>query len=380
MSLWQQLKRRLSTTPAKPKHPKAPKASAHRAQPAMPVAKANNEIGFIIAVASGKGGVGKSTVSNQLALALSGQGFDIGLLDADIYGPSQSIMLDDSQQAKVDKGLIQPIEKQGLKYISMSAISPNSGSLVVRSPIAVRTIGKFLNGVAWGKLDILIIDLPPGTGDIQLSIAQKARLSGAIIVTTPQPLAVEIAQKSLDMFRKVNVPVLGVVENMSGYHCPSCHQESAIFDKDGGKALAELEKVPFLGQVPLFPQAMIQDKAYDEPFLQIAMKLVGVLKQQLQVIDSEVLQSYQLESEGQLLRCVWPDNTEKVLPAYKLRTLCRCAVCRDEVTGAQKLDPEKVAKDIKMLKVKTVGSYALAIQFSDGHSTGLYRYQVLKDA
>jgi ATP-binding protein involved in chromosome partitioning len=208
----------------------------------------------IIAVGSGKGGVGKSTVSSNLAIALSQQGYKVGLLDCDLYGPSVPLMLGvpHQQPNADDQDRIIPIEAHGLKLMSMGFLLSDNSPVIVRGPLANRYTQQFLQQVAWGDLDILILDLPPGTGDIQLTIVQTVTLDGAIIVTTPQEVAMIDARKAVSMFAKVNVPILGLIENMSYFECD--HGERYhLFGQGGAKRECERIKVPLLGEIPLEP-------------------------------------------------------------------------------------------------------------------------------
>ena len=206
----------------------------------------------IIAVASGKGGVGKSTVSVNLAVALQKQGYKVGLCDCDLYGPSVAHMFGSSERpnATADNEII-PIESDGLKMISMGFLLEDRSPVIVRGPLATRYTQQFLKQVTWGELDYLILDLPPGTGDIQLTIVQTVALTGAVIVTTPQEVALIDARKAVSMFEKVNVPVMGLIENMSYFLCPSDGVKYHIFGEGGGAREALALGVPLLGQIPI---------------------------------------------------------------------------------------------------------------------------------
>lgn len=207
----------------------------------------------ILAVASGKGGVGKSTTAVNLALALQATGARVGILDADIYGPSQPQLLGlglAGKPAVVNKRF-QPLLSHGLKSMSMGYLIDAEAPTIWRGPMVSGALLQMLNQTEWGQLDYLIVDLPPGTGDIQLTLAQKIPVSGAIIVTTPQDLALLDARKAVAMFQKLDITVLGVIENMSTYICPHCHQGSAIFGEAGGERLSEQYDIPFLGGLPL---------------------------------------------------------------------------------------------------------------------------------
>jgi ATP-binding protein involved in chromosome partitioning len=209
-------------------------------------------VGHIIAVASGKGGVGKSTTAVNLALGLQARGLKVGVLDADIYGPSMPRLLGITgkpQQLAGDK--LAPMEAYGLKVMSMGFLVDEETPMIWRGPMVMSALSQMLKDVAWGELDVLVVDMPPGTGDAQLTMAQQVPLAGAVIVSTPQDLALIDARKGLNMFRKVDVPVLGIVENMSTFICPHCGGQSDIFAHGGAKSEAKRLGVPFLGEVPL---------------------------------------------------------------------------------------------------------------------------------
>jgi ATP-binding protein involved in chromosome partitioning len=206
----------------------------------------------IIAVASGKGGVGKSTTAVNLALGLKERGLRVGVLDADIYGPSMPRLLGlKGQPQQVAQNKLQPMEAYGLKVMSMGFLVDEETPMIWRGPMVMSALSQMLKDVAWGELDVLVVDMPPGTGDAQLTMAQQVPLAGAVIVSTPQDLALIDARKGLAMFRKVNVPVLGIVENMSTFICPHCGKRSDIFGHGGARKDAERLGVPFLGEVPL---------------------------------------------------------------------------------------------------------------------------------
>lgn len=213
----------------------------------------HKNIKHIVLVASGKGGVGKSTSAVNLANALKQNGAKVGILDADIYGPSIPLLLgleDAKPEAKDDKTLL-PMDKNGLATQSIGFLLGKEDATVWRGPMASTALMQLLNETSWPALDYLVVDMPPGTGDIQLTMSQKIPASGAVIVTTPQDLALADAKKGIDMFNKVKVPIVGLIENMSYFHCQHCHGVNHIFGEDGGKYLAQRIAVPLLGQVPL---------------------------------------------------------------------------------------------------------------------------------
>ena len=214
---------------------------------------------YKIAVASGKGGVGKSTVSTNLALALRTLGYTVGLLDADIYGPSQQMMLGIEGRPQIDERdeKIMPMENHGVKTMSLGLITDPDTPVIWRGPMVMKALDQFLTDVKWGELDFMIIDLPPGTGDAQLTLTQKVPLTGAVVVTTPQDVALIDARKGLAMFRKVNVPVLGIIENMSYFICRHCGEREEIFGHGGGHKTADMLGVPFLGEIPIDPKVVI---------------------------------------------------------------------------------------------------------------------------
>ena len=214
---------------------------------------------YKIAVASGKGGVGKSTVSTNLALSLRALGYTVGMLDADIYGPSQQMMLGIQGRPTINEEdeKINPMENHGIKTMSLGLITDPDTPVIWRGPMVMKALDQFLTDVKWGVLDFLIIDLPPGTGDAQLTLTQKVPLTGAVVVTTPQDVALIDARKGLAMFRKVNVPVLGIIENMSYFICRHCGEREEIFGHGGGRKTAEMLGVPFLGEVPIDPKVVI---------------------------------------------------------------------------------------------------------------------------
>jgi ATP-binding protein involved in chromosome partitioning len=221
---------------------------------AMPTPVALPGVSKIIAVGSGKGGVGKTTVAVNLAIALSKLGQRVGLIDADIYGPNVPTMMGSTQQPLVGtNNQIQPNVAHGIKTISIGYISPGDKPMVMRGPMLHQIIRQFLQQVDWGELDYLIIDLPPGTGDVVISLVQTVPLTGAVVVSTPSDVSLQDARKALEMFGQVNVEVLGIVENMSHFTCPHCHHEIDIFSKGGAERTAKQFNVPFLGSIELIP-------------------------------------------------------------------------------------------------------------------------------
>jgi ATP-binding protein involved in chromosome partitioning len=247
--------------------PPAPRpATAGRALPVMDAAPAAPRtppaptpvslphLGKVIAVSSGKGGVGKSTVASNLAIALAQMGARVGLMDADIYGPNIPRMMGVDAPPPVRDNKIQPLEAFGVKVISLGFLIEKDQPAIWRGPIVMKIITQFLQDVAWGQLDFFIVDMPPGTGDAQLSLVQATQVHGAVIVTTPQEVSVGDARRGVKMFQRVGVPVLGIVENMSFFECPHCGKPTAIFGSGGGQRLADELELPLIGQIPLYPR------------------------------------------------------------------------------------------------------------------------------
>lgn len=348
-----------------------------------------SKIRYIIAIASGKGGVGKSTVSAGLAIALQKQGFRVGLLDADIYGPSQAGMLGAKhEKPDMPQGLLKPLTAYGIQFISMANILGDESPVVWRAPMAVKMIHQFLANVSWGLLDFLLIDLPPGTGDVQLSLAQQASLSGAIIVTTPQEVALAIAKKGLRMFQTVNVPILGIIENMSGHSCEQCGHVSYIFKQGGGEKIAQELGCPFLGAIPLdtelmksgddgIPLAERNPEALStKKFHEIAGKLNSELEKsrptELEPEKMGILESGEIS-------ILWRDDHQSRYTPYGLRIRCACALCVEEISGKCILEPDKISPEIRFQSVRPQGRYALHIAFSDGHQSGIYPFKRLRE-
>ncbi len=239
-----------------------------------------------VAVASGKGGVGKSTVAANLAVALERAGAKVGLMDTDVYGPSVPMLMGGSDQPRVVEGKIEPPVEYGVKIISMAYFLPKDEAVIWRGPMLHKTIQQFLGEVRWGELDYLLMDLPPGTGDIQLSLSQTIPLTGAVIVSTPQDLALTVASKAIAMFRKLQVPILGIVENMSYYVCPKCGHREEIFGYGGAREAAKKLGLPFLGEIPLDPAirihsdsgkpvALDETTSYGKAFQEVAQALAA---------------------------------------------------------------------------------------------------------
>jgi len=231
--------------------PPGPQAAAPQQPAPQPRNAMAPGIKAIVAVASGKGGVGKSTTTANLALALAAGGSRVGILDADVFGPSMPRMLGITGQPTAHDNILSPMENYGLKVMSMGFLVEEDTPMIWRGPMVMGALEQMLRDVEWGELDVLLVDMPPGTGDAQLTMAQKVPLAGAIIVSTPQDIALLDARRGLNMFRKVEVPVLGIIENMSTFVCPNCGHETHIFSHGGARQEAEKLGIDFLGEIPL---------------------------------------------------------------------------------------------------------------------------------
>jgi len=375
-------------------------------------------IRHVIAVGSGKGGVGKSTVSVNLAFALQQLGGSIGLLDADILGPSipGMIGLPTGQPPAMnqDKKLV-PGDRHNIKVVSMGMLTGDDRPAILRGLMVTKYLRKFVGAVQWGNLDYLIVDLPPGTGDVQLTLAQSVPLSGAIIVTTPQDVSLKIARRGLRMFETVHVPILGIIENMSTFTCPHCGKGTDVFRHGGGERMSRELSVPFLGSIPLDADIVtcgdegrpivlekpnsIAAKAYHS----IATELVGRL-QELPSAALKVLAWNWETNEGapewlegsarpagsrttaiglrrrdaRTLSVLWEDGQRHDFDVRDLRLGCHCALCIEEMSGRSLLDPKTVRADVAPRTISSVGNYAITYVWNDGHSSGIDTFKHLR--
>jgi ATP-binding protein involved in chromosome partitioning len=346
-----------------------------------------------IAVASGKGGVGKSTVAVNLALALARAGAKVGLMDADVYGPSVPTMLAGVGKPEQRDGKLVPLERYGVKFMSMGLLADKGAPVIWRGPMATKLIQQFLADVSWGDLDYLLIDLPPGTGDVQLTLTQAAPLAGAVLVTTPQDVAVGITLRGLRMFEQVQVPILGIIENMSYFECPHCHDRTEVFRHGGGERAARELGVHFLGAVPLDPAIALAGDAgrpvvdiegpargpSAETFERIARDLAA----QVSIVNARTAAVQFTPTEVSLepgeLVIQWSDGLVSRHPNAQLRAQCPCALCVDEWTGERRVSAASIPPDVKPLDLRRVGRYALQIVWSDGHATGIYSHDLLRE-
>lgn len=337
-----------------------------------------NSITTSLAIASGKGGVGKSTVTAQLAYTLGRLGKRVGVLDADVYGPSMGKML--SQKIPPSQRglhLFPAIGAYGIQWISPAHFRGEEEAAAIRAPLANRWISQCIEQVVWGELDFLLIDFPPGTGDIQLTLSQKIPLSGALMVTTPQEVAVLDVKKALDFFLKLQIPVWGVVENMSYFRSPS-GEPLFLFGQGGGRRLAEEKGIALLAEIPLSPElcqagergeAIFSEEKQVEAAL-VYQQLAEQLVQRQQVVSPDVQISW-LGKEGMVLH--WPDGKRATWRFADLQRLCPCARCRGNIS-----EQSSVASDVTADKIERVGHYGIRVHFSAGCRAGIYGFAELK--
>lgn len=331
------------------------------------------KITHIIGVAAGKGGVGKSSFTTLLAHALNHSGLRVGILDADLYGPSIRKMMPEEQMPQQKGQKIVPAISNGIQYISLAFFRNEQQASVVRAPIANGMILQFLQDVEWDNLDILLIDFPPGTGDIQITLAQKAELTGAIIVTTPQEVALLDVKKCIDMFEQVHVPVLGIIENMSYFQQSKASEKIYIFGQGGGKRLAQEKELLFLGEIPLDPsicQHLDMGKTLIYPkFIEIGSQLISQIRGVRKPSSFEIEKLYQSGSREFTIE--WKDGRQSQHILSELQQHCPCAKCLNGESDPP--DPNVSAKT-----VQKVGRYAIKIDFTSGCSHGIYEYNFLR--
>ncbi len=335
-------------------------------------------VDIVIAVSSCKGGVGKSTIAAQLACAMQREGLRVGLLDTDIYGPSVPTLFNIRQPQIMmrDKMLI-PLEVDGLKLMSVGFVMGDAPA-VMRGPMVSNYVQQILQQTDWGDLDYLVIDMPPGTGDIQLTLVQQAAFDGAIIVTTPHSLSLVDVARGILMFEKVNVPVLGIVENMAYFICDNCDKKHYLFGKSA-QALKDRFGLDTLAQFPILEgisDLSDTNAAADlEPLKQLTDNLHRAVGKRR--IQHEALPV--VTHQPGHIRVQWPDGSEDLLVNRDVRAACQCAACIEEYTGQHILDPETIASDIQATSIDTLGNYAVCIAWNDGHSSGIFTWERLKE-
>ncbi len=348
-------------------------------EPAREVAGSSlTNVNAVIAISSCKGGVGKSTVAACLARNLASRGFKIGLLDCDIYGPSVPSLFHLHRPAIYtnQENQVIPVEAQGLKLMSFGFLIGDAPA-VMRGPLVSRYVQQLVHATAWGELDYLFIDLPPGTGDIQLTITQSVRLNGAVIVTTPQTLSLVDVSRGILMFEKVQVPMLGVISNMAYFQCDGCGKKHFIFGEEDKEKLEGRFGLETLAQFPVLTSlAKDIEDVRDHPVIAEAVdnvvRALGKSRQEEKHIPEIIFD----EKETTLK---WPDGETLTLPNKDLRLSCRCAVCVDELTGEVKIAEKDIRPDIQPVRVTALGNYAVGIEWNDGHSSGIYPYRNIRE-
>jgi Mrp family chromosome partitioning ATPase/DUF971 family protein len=347
-----------------------------RPQHAAPEINTLAEVEAIVAVSSAKGGVGKSTVAVNLARALTAEGLSVGVLDADLYGPSFPTLFNIHRpEIYGEEGRIVPLDIEGMKVMSFGFLLGDSPA-VLRGPLVSTYVNQLLTQTDWGRLDYLIIDMPPGTGDIQLTITQRAQLAGAVIVTTPHTLSLVDVAKGILMFEKVDVPVLGVVENMSFFVCDNCQKKHHIFGA-GAHTLTERFGLPTLAEIPLLTGLASPSTPGAAAFEEAMRELAGNLHRAIGKRRIETARPVATKRNG-YLHVQWPDGTENDVPGFVLRASCGCAQCVNEFTGEPILDAQSVPPDIEIQEMEPLGNYALSITWSDGHSSGIYSWELIR--
>jgi ATP-binding protein involved in chromosome partitioning len=347
-----------------------------------------SQVKYVIAIAAGKGGVGKSTVTVNLGHALKKLGYSVGIMDTDIYGPSMRKMLPEDRLPIQRGQTIIPALCRGILMISMAYFRKEHEAAIVRAPIANGVITQFIQNVEWGELDFLLIDFPPGTGDVQLTLSQQANLTGAVMVTTPQDVAVMDVRKAMNMFEQVHIPILGIVENMSYYYHPASKETIYLFGKGGGEKLASEEGAAFLGSVPIEPQLSISGdngkslfynetdeggKKIVDVFCSIAKKVAA----QARAINKpgEPSNKYELlnikRADDHSFIIEWKDG---VITRYRFNEVqkdCPCAGCSE-------IKEKQISPDVDAIRIIPVGRYALRIEFNSGCTAGIYSYDLLR--
>lgn len=345
-------------------------------------------VGCVVAVVSGKGGVGKSTVAVNLAAALAATGKAVGLADMDIYGPSAPVMLGRSERPGPGQDdLIGPVMAHGLKVMSMGFFLDDSAPVVWRGPMVMSATKQFLRGVRWSPLDHLIVDLPPGTGDAILTLAQEVPLDGAVLVTTPQDVALDDVTRSAAMLGKVNVPLLGVVDNMAGYACDDCGTVDEIFGSRETADIEELLGAPLLARIPIVPALAASGDSgtplvISDPQTAASVSFAGLATRVEQAVtDGQRVSrlpepsSIEHESGSGLLRIEWSDGETTAYRLRGLRGWCPCAMCQGHGGGRNFVD----VVEPQLSSFEGVGRYGLRLLWSDGHSTGMYPYGYLRE-
>ncbi len=332
----------------------------------------------VIAVSSCKGGVGKSTIAAQLARALQREGLKVGLLDTDIYGPSIPTLFNMHRpQLMMKNDLLIPLDVDGLKVMSVGFVLGDSPA-VMRGPMVSGYVQQILQKTDWGDMDYLIIDMPPGTGDIQLTLVQQAALDGAIIVTTPHSLSLVDVSRGILMFEKVNVPVLGIVENMAYFVCDNCEKKHYLFGENAS-ALNDRFGLKTLAQFPMIEGISRLEAADAGMSIEPLRELTDNLHRAVGMRRAGSVANPTVAAEPGHIRVEWPDGGVSRIPNREVRGACQCAQCVEEFTGNQLLDVNSIPHNIEAKAITPLGNYAVSIAWSDGHASGIFTWEHLKE-
>lgn len=336
----------------------------------------------IIAIAAGKGGVGKSSVTVNLALALQKLGYRVGIIDADIYGPSIRKMLPEERAPKQEGDRIVPAVCQGIRMISIAYFRKEQEATAVRAPIANSVISQFMRNVEWGDLDYLLVDFPPGTGDIPLTLSQQAHFTGALMITTPQEVSLMDVRKAIHLFHHVKIPILGIIENMSYYYHEATKEFLYLFGRGGGERLAQEAGAPLLGNLPLYPdicrygdegKSLFSEKnEASKLFLHLAEKMMLHIEK-LKKPDFPALS----QTNSFSVTVQWNEKDFTVFPLNVLQKNCPCAHCVEEISGKRLVNTGTLTSPIEASHIAKIGQYGIRISFNSGCTTGIFSYDYL---
>ncbi|MAF26267.1 MAG: P-loop NTPase [Gemmatimonadota bacterium] len=375
----------------------------------------------VLAVHSAKGGVGKSTVAVNLAVSAARLGLKVGLLDADIHGPSAATMFGSGERPEISSDGLHavPITRHGVRYLSVANVAPPGAPVIWRGPMVSSALRQLLTEVEWGELDLLVLDLPPGTGDAILAISQEVALSGAVLVTTPQDMSVADTRRGIGAFRVLRVPILGLVENMSAFACPDCGESADLFGAGGGERAARELELPFLGRIPVDPAVTASGDdgvplaaADPESPVSVAMDTITrtVVAEMARIRDDApgefrvdwtdlgdrqvpdppdapdapgaqadpATPSRVWQAADDLLGIQWADGEKTFHRAYDLRMACPCAECVEEWTREKLPSLDRVPRSVRPVVLRSLGRYALQPSWTDGHSTGIHSFADLR--
>lgn len=336
-------------------------------------------VGTVIAISSCKGGVGKSTVAAHIALEIAQRGYRVGLLDADLYGPSIPTLFgigpSEGVQSNHEKQLV-PLERLGLKLMSFGFILKDSPA-VMRGPMVSQYLMQILHNTAWGDLDYLFIDMPPGTGDIQLTLTQSVPLDGAVIVTTRQALSLVDVSRGILMFEKVKVPMLGLIENMSFVTCEHCDGRNYVFGETRNATLQERFGLETLAEIPIERQlnTTINTYAAVSHFVEAADHVIRAVGKHARLQS----QAPSISRDEGSVTLTWSDGQNTTLDFKTLRASCTCALCFDEMTGEPQLDEASIPEDIAPEEITSLGHYAFSVRWNDGHASSIYAHDRFRE-